>query len=81
MKIGKSTRISKGFYVDRPEGISFGDNCFVNHFVHLHNGADPKSIISFGNNDYIGPEVTFFAHLMRLAMKGKEQVPTYMNLL
>ena len=60
MRIGKGTKISKGLYVDRPDGIIIGDNCFINHFVHLHNGASPRAFITFGNNVFIGPEVKFF---------------------
>lgn len=60
MRIGQGTKITKGLYVDRPDGIIIGDNCFVNHFVHLHNGALPTATITFGNNVFIGPEVKFF---------------------
>ena len=60
MKIGKGTKITKGIYVDRPDGVIIGDNCFFNHFVHLHNGADPNSTITFGNNVFVGPDVHFF---------------------
>lgn len=60
MKIGKGTRITGGFYVDRPDGVIVGENCFFNHYVHLHNGADPNTKIVFGNNIFIGPETNFF---------------------
>ena len=60
MKIGNGTKITKGIYVDRPDGVIIGDNCFFNHFVHLHNGADPNTTITFGNNVFVGPEAKFF---------------------
>ena len=31
MKIGRGTKITKGIYVDRPDGVIIGDNCFFNH--------------------------------------------------
>ena len=60
MRIGQGTKITKGIYVDRPDGIIIGNDCFINHFVHLHNGASPTATITFGNNVFIGPEVNFF---------------------
>lgn len=57
MKIGNNTRITHGFFADRPDGVTIGDNCFLNHFVHLHNGADPDTRINFGNGVFVGPEV------------------------
>ena len=59
MKIGSNPDISFGFYVDRPEGVVIGNNCFLNHFVHLHNGNDKSATIVFGNDVYIGPEARF----------------------
>lgn len=59
MTIGERTRIPKGFYVDRPEGVTIGEHCFLNHFVHLHNGADEDAKISFGDNVFVGPEAMF----------------------
>lgn len=40
MIIGSNTRITQGFYVDRPEGVEIGNHCFLNHFCYMHNGAD-----------------------------------------
>lgn len=71
MKIGQNTRISKGLYVDRPEGVVIGDNCFLNHFVHLHNGADSSTYIKIGNNVFIGPEAMFFCASHKIG--GEEQ--------
>ena len=59
MKIGSNVRIASGIHVDRPEGVIIGDNCFINHFVHFHNGANHETTISIGNNVFLGPEVTF----------------------
>ena len=59
MMIGINTRITHGFFVDRPEGVVIGDNCFLNHFVHMHNGADPNTTIRIGNRVFVGPEVKF----------------------
>ncbi len=56
MKIGHNTVITGGFYVDRPEGVRIGENCFLNHFVHMHNGIDKNIIIDIKNNVFIGPE-------------------------
>lgn len=50
MRIGRGTQITKGMYVDRSDGIIIGENCFFNHFVHLHNGADTSTRIVIGNN-------------------------------
>ena len=59
MVIGDRTRITKGFYVDRPEAVIIGTHCFFNHFVHLHNGANKETTISFGDNVFVGPDVSF----------------------
>lgn len=58
MKIGDRTRISGGFYVDRPEGVTIGNHCFFNLFVHLHNGGDKDTTITFGDNVFVGPNVS-----------------------
>ena len=59
MRIGEGTKISRGLYIDRPDGIIIGDHCFINHYVHLHNSASPQATITIGNNVLIGPEVKF----------------------
>ena len=59
MKIGDQTRITKGFYIDRPDGVTIGTHCFFNHFVHLHNGANKDTTISFGDNVFVGPDASF----------------------
>lgn len=59
MIIGSNTRITQGFYVDRPEGVEIGNHCFLNHFCHMHNGADDETRIILGNDVFIGPEVNF----------------------
>lgn len=59
MKIGNNVQIASGIHVDRPEGVIIGDNCFINHFVHFHNGANPEANITLGNNVFLGPEVRF----------------------
>lgn len=56
--IGSNTDISRGFYVDRPKGLSIGNNCFLNYGVHCHCGGDPIASIMIGNNVFIGPEVS-----------------------
>lgn len=56
MKIGSHTRITQGFYVDRPEDFCIGDYCFLNSFVHCYNGAKDARIL-IGDNVYIGPDV------------------------
>ena len=59
MKIGANTRITPGFYTDRPEGVTIGAHCFFNHYAHLHNGADKDTTITFGDNVFVGPDVSF----------------------
>ena len=59
MKIGDNVQIASGIHVDRPEGVTIGNNCFINHFVHFHNGANPEATIKIGNNVFLGPEVKF----------------------
>ena len=58
MIIGEKTDISRKFYVDRPRGISIGNNCFLNYGVHCYCGGDPAVGILIGNNVFIGPEVS-----------------------
>ena len=59
IKIGCNTRITSGFYIDRTEGLELGNNCFLNHFVHMHNGANSEIKIVLGNNVFVGPEAMF----------------------
>ena len=71
IKIGLNPDISFGFYADRPEGITIGDNCFFNHFIHLHNGNNKSATISFGNNVYIGPESRFICATHEIGKASK----------
>jgi len=57
VKIGCNTRVSRGFYIDRPDGLSIGDGCFINYGVHLHCGCDNTIGITIGNSVFIGPDV------------------------
>ena len=71
IKIGNKTNISLGFYVDRPEGVELGNNCFLNHFVHLHNGTDSDSRIILGNGVFVGPEVRFICENHEIGPESK----------
>lgn len=57
VKIGINTSISRGFYVDRPAGLSIGIGCFLNYGVHSHCGANDTVGISIGNSVFIGSDV------------------------
>lgn len=59
MRVGDRTRITSGFYVDRPEGVVIGTHCFFNHYAHLHNGVNKDTTILFGDNVFVGPDVSF----------------------
>ena len=59
LKIGEKTIIGSGFFVDRPECVTLGTNCFINRFVHLHVGANKDTTISLGNNVFVGPDTKF----------------------
>ena len=74
MKIGEKVQISSGLYVDRPEGVIIGDNCFINHFVHFHNGADPEATITIGNNVFLGPEIKFICASHKLGDIDKPEL-------
>lgn len=71
MKIGRGTKITRGLYVDRPNGVIIGEDCFINHFCHLHNGASSSATITFGNNVFIGPEVKFFCATHEIGLEHK----------
>lgn len=49
--------VYQGGYVDRPDGLSLGNSCFLNYGVHCHCGGDKTVGISIGDNDFIDPDV------------------------
>ena len=59
LKIGSSTRITSGFYIDEPKRCHIGSNCFINHFCHIHNGAGENAQVAIDDNVFIGPDVKF----------------------
>ena len=61
MRIGGGTKIPAEFYIDRPESVVIGSNCFFNHHVHLHCGvSNVDKKMTIGNNVWIGPETVMF---------------------
>lgn len=58
VSIGHNTELRRGVYIEAPNSVQFGDNCFVNYDNRFINGGgDSKVLIS--NNVYIGPNCTF----------------------
>lgn len=59
IQIGEGTTISRGFYLDRSEGLSIGHNCFLNYGISCICGSEQGGgTISIGNNVYLGPNVS-----------------------
>ena len=71
MRIGENTRVTSGLHIDRPEGIAVGNDTFINHFVHFHNGIDENTSIVIGDNVFIGPEVKFFCASHQMGPAGQ----------
>lgn len=58
MKIGNQVIIKTGFYTDRPERVTIGDNSFLNNFCHFFFGNNSDADIKVGNNVYFAPNVS-----------------------
>lgn len=71
VKIGKNTSVSRGFYVDRPSGLSIGNGCFLNYGVHCHCGGNNVVGISIGNNVFVGPDVRICCSTHEISSKTR----------
>ena len=58
MKIGNQVIIKTGFYTDRPERVSIGDNSFLNNYCRFFFGNNSDAHIEVGNNVYFAPNVS-----------------------
>ena len=57
--VGKDAVLSRGFYIDRSNGLCLGQKVFVNYGVHFHCGADEKCRIEIQDKVFVGPDVKF----------------------
>lgn len=57
VKIWEKTEISRGYYIDRTDGLVIGEKVFINYGVHFYLGADAKYKIEIQNRVFIGPDV------------------------
>ena len=58
MRIGKQVIIKTGFYTDRPERVTIGNNSFLNNFCRFFFGNNSSANIEIGNNVYFAPNVS-----------------------
>jgi len=68
-ELSEGLDISSPFTVDYGENISFGKNCFVNHYCYFMDGAP----ITIGNNVFFGPYVGLYTatHPLQFSSRNK----------